>query len=106
MFRQAGLGAIVGKRTSGHGIGMYIDLPSFVDGGGMTVPDRGFFNPVKGAWDIENNGVAPDVEVEMTPAAVRAGHDPQLEKAVQIALEGLKKTPAVAPKKPKYPVYK
>ncbi len=106
MFRQAGLGTLVGKRTWGGGIGGYINLPSFVDGGGMSAPNRGFFNPKKGTWDIENNGVAPDVEVELLPAAVRAGHDPQLEKAVQIALDELKKTQAVAPKKPKYPVYK
>lgn len=42
----------------------------------------------------------------MNPAAVRAGRDPQLEKAVQIAMEELKKTPAVTVKKPKYPTYK
>ena len=106
MFRAAGLGTIVGKRTWGGGIGGYIGLPSFVDGGGMSAPNRGFFNPKKGTWDIENNGVAPDVEVELSPAAVRAGHDPQLERAVQIALEELKKSQTVAPKKPRYPIYK
>jgi tricorn protease len=106
MFRASGLGMLVGKRTWGGGIGGYINLPRFVDGGQMAAPNRGFFNPKKGTWDIENHGVAPDIEVEMNPAAVRAGHDPQLEKAVQIALEELKKTPAVAVKKPKYPVYK
>lgn len=106
MFRAAGLGTIVGKRTWGGGIGGYIGLPSFVDGGQMSAPNRGFFNPKKGTWDIENNGVAPDVEVELTPAAVRAGRDPQLEKAVQIAMEELKKQQTIAPKKPKYPVYK
>jgi tricorn protease len=106
MFRQSGLGTLVGKRTWGGGIGGYINLPSLVDGGQMSAPNRGFFNPKKGTWDIENNGVAPDIEVEQAPAAVRAGRDPQLEKAVQIALEELKKTPAVAVKKPKYPIYK
>jgi tricorn protease len=106
MFRAAGVGTIVGKRTWGDGIGGYLNLPSFVDGGGMSAPNRGFFNPKKGTWDIENNGVAPDLEVEMNPAAVRAGRDPQLEKAVQIAMEELKKTPAVTVKKPKYPIYK
>jgi tricorn protease len=106
MFRAAGVGTIVGKRTWGGGIGGYINLPSFVDGGQMSAPNRGFFNPKKGTWDIENNGVAPDVEVGMNPAAVRAGRDPQLEQAVQIALEELKKTPAVTVKKPKYPIYK
>lgn len=106
MFRAASLGTIVGKRTWGGGIGGYISLPSLVDGGQMAAPNRGFFNPKKGTWDIENNGVAPDVEVELSPVAVRAGRDPQLEKAVQIALEQLQKTPVVAVKKPKYPIYK
>ncbi|MGH9766067.1 MAG: S41 family peptidase [Blastocatellia bacterium] len=106
MFRQAGIGTLVGKRTWGGGIGGYINLPDFVDGGGMAAPNRGFFNPRKGVWDIENNGVAPDIEVEFDPAAARAGRDPQLERAVQIALEELKKNPPTPPKRPKYPAYK
>ena len=72
----------------------------------MLAPNRGFFNPQTGAWDIENHGVAPDVEVELTPALARTGRDPQLEKAVQLALERLRKSPPSAPKRPKYPIYK
>jgi len=106
MFRQAGIGTLVGKRTWGGGIGGYINLPNFIDGGGMEAPNRAFFNPKKGVWDIENHGVAPDVEVELDPAAARAGRDPQLERAVQIALEELKKNPPAAQKRPKYPTYK
>ena len=106
MFRQAGLGVIVGKRTWGGGIGGFVQMPGFIDGGRMLAPNRGFFNPQTGAWDIENHGVAPDVEVELTPALARAGRDPQLEKAVQLALERLRKNPPAAPKRPKYPVYK
>lgn len=106
MFRASGLGTLVGKRTWGGGIGGYLNLPNFVDGGQMSAPNRGFFNPQKGTWDIENHGVAPDIEVEQLPVAVRAGHDPQLEKAVQIALDELKKTPPPKTKRPAYPVYK
>ncbi len=106
MFRQAGIGTLVGNRTWGGGIGGYINEPDFIDGGRMAAPNRGFFNPKKGVWDIENHGVAPDVEVEYSPAAIRAGRDPQLERAVQIALDELKKNPPVGPKRPKYPVYK
>jgi len=106
MFRQAGLGVIVGKRTWGGGIGGFVQMPGFIDGGRMLAPNRGFFNPQTGAWDIENHGVAPDVEVELTPALARTGRDPQLEKAVQLALERLRKNPPAAPKRPKYPVYK
>jgi tricorn protease len=106
MFRQAGLGPLVGKRTWGGGIGGYLDLPELIDGGEVSVPNRGFFNPVRGAWDIENRGVAPDVEVELLPEDWRQGRDPQLEKAVTLALEALRRRPAAKPRMPYYPVYR
>ena len=49
--------------------------------------------------------MAPDIEVENDPASVAAGHDPQLEKAVQVTLEALKKNPVVIPDHPSYPNY-
>jgi tricorn protease len=106
MFRQAGLGTLVGKRTWGGGIGGYVSMPELLDGGRMLAPNRAFFNPRKGILDIENHGVAPDIEVEFTPAAWRAGRDPQLEKAVQVALEELKRNPPPRPVRPKYPIHK
>ena len=53
----------------------------------------------------ENRGIAPDVEVENDPASVAAGHDLQLERAVQVTLEALKKAPVVIPDHPAYPNY-
>ncbi|HEY0405077.1 MAG TPA: PDZ domain-containing protein [Pyrinomonadaceae bacterium] len=106
MFRQAGLGTLVGQRTYGAGIGGYLSLPELLDGGAISAPNRAFYNPKKGVLDIENNGVAPDIAVEITPADWRAGRDPQLEKAVQVALEALRRSPPVAPKRPQYPSYK
>ncbi len=47
----------------------------------------------------------PDVEVEMDPKLVRDGHDPQLEKAVEVALDQLKKNPVNYGKRPSYPDY-
>jgi len=55
------------------------------------MPNLGFYN-LHGPWDVENHGVAPDFDVEMDPKLVREGHDPQLEKAVEVALDQLKKT--------------
>src|SRR5688500_11142366 len=104
MFRQAGLGPLVGKRTWGGGIGGYVDIPALIDGGTMLAPNRGFYNPHRGTWDIENHGVAPDVEIEMTPAAWKAGRDPQLEAAVRIALQELRRKPLPMPRRPAYPV--
>ncbi|MEW6126451.1 MAG: PDZ domain-containing protein [Acidobacteriota bacterium] len=105
MFRAASVGTLVGKRTWGGGIGGFVAMPELIDGGRMLAPNRAFYNPKTGNWDIENNGVAPDVEVELDPQAFRKGRDLQLEKAIQLALENLKKQPAPQIKKPKRPLY-
>jgi tricorn protease len=55
---------------------------------------------------VENYGVPPDIEVEYDPKAVRTGHDPQLEKAVEVVMELLKKNPPPPPPRhPPYPNY-
>ncbi len=51
------------------------------------------FYDLSGKWAVENEGVAPDIEVEYTPAEVLKGHDPQLERAVQEALKLLDQNP-------------
>jgi tricorn protease len=102
-FHRSKLGPLVGKRTWGGlvGIGGY---PPLLDGGMVTAPSFAAFSP-EGAWEVENHGVAPDVEVDLDPYEVRKGHDPQLEKAVELVLEALKKNPPTTPKKPAYPNY-
>src|SRR5450756_3244916 len=65
MFRYGKLGPLVGKRTWGGLIGVS-QYPALMDGGNVTSPNFGFFSP-DGQWDVENHGVAPDVEVEMDP---------------------------------------
>ena len=49
--------------------------------------------PINGRWAIENEGIAPDIEIEITPADAAAGRDPQIERAVQEAMKLLDKTP-------------
>jgi tricorn protease len=102
-FRQAGLGPLVGKRTWGGLVGIS-GYPPLIDGGGVTAPRWGIWFP-NGRWDVENRGVAPDVEVDFDPKAVREGKDPQLEKAVEIVLAELKKRPVKHPPRPPYPNY-
>jgi tricorn protease len=102
-FRRAKIGPLVGERTWGGLIGIY-DYPQLIDGGFITAPRMAFWSP-EGEWDVENHGVAPDVEVNLDPQAVRAGHDLQLEKAVQVVLDELKKHPLPQHKKPAYPNY-
>jgi tricorn protease len=97
-FRRRGLGKLVGKRTWGGLIGIY-DNPVLMDGGFVTAPRLAIFSP-DGTWEVENEGVPPDVEVEMTPKNVIAGRDPQLEKAVEIVLEELAQNPPPQPQRP------
>lgn len=103
LFRAAGIGPLVGMRTWGGLVGMAGAAP-LMDGGFTGAPQSGFWNP-NGTWDVENHGVKPDYEVNMDPSAVKAGHDPQLEKAVDVALDLLAKNPPPKHKKPAYPDY-
>jgi len=91
MFRQRKLGPLVGTRTWGGLVGT-LGFPPTIDGGGITAPNLAFYN-LKGEWDVENIGVAPDIEVEYSAAEVLKGNDPQLERAVQEALKLLQQNP-------------
>jgi tricorn protease len=91
MFRFRKLGVLVGKRTWG-GLVHTADTPPFIDGGSAIAPRGGFFTK-DGKWAVENEGVAPDIDVENWPKDVIAGRDPQLERAVEEALKMLKANP-------------
>ena len=101
MFRKFGLGPIVGKRTWGGlvGIGGY---PVLMDGGTVTAPNFAIWTP-DGGFIIENEGVPPDHDVTMWPKDVIAGKDAQLDKAIELAIEALKKAPPQEAKRPAYP---
>jgi tricorn protease len=101
-FRMRSMGKLVGKRTWGGLIGIY-DYPQLIDGGLVTAPRIAFYGP--DGWSAENTGIAPDVEVEMTPSAVLAGQDPQLEAAIEVILEELETNPPSAPERPPFPDY-
>jgi len=96
-FRKAGVGPLVGTRNWGGlvGIGNY---PQLIDGGAITAPRWAIYG-LKGQWEVENHGISPDVEVELDPKLVRQGHDPQLERTVEVVLDLLKQHPL-----PTYPV--
>ena len=101
MFRKFQLGPIVGKRTWGGLVGI-LGYPVLMDGGNVTAPNLAIFT--EEGWVVENEGVPADIEVEQTPADVIAGKDPQLERAIQVALEQLQKNPVRIPARPKDPV--
>ncbi|MDB4887222.1 MAG: peptidase, partial [Gemmatimonadetes bacterium] len=91
MFKYRKIGPLVGKRTWG-GLVATTDTPPFVDGGSAIAPRFGFFGR-NGKWAVENEGVSPDIDVENWPKDVAAGHDMQLERAVQEALRLLQTNP-------------
>jgi tricorn protease len=103
-FKRAGVGKLVGVRTWGGLVGM-AGAPALMDGGAVAAPSSGIYNPLTGEWEVENIGVAPDIEVEQDPALVRKGHDPQLEKAVEVVMEELGKSPPLILHRPAFPNY-
>ena len=103
-FKRSGAGKLVGTRTWGGLVGM-AGAPQLMDGGIVTAPASGIYNPLNGEWEVENIGIAPDFEVEQDPAMVRRGQDPQLEKAVEVVLEELKKNPPPQLRRPQFPNY-
>jgi tricorn protease len=101
MFRKLQLGTLVGKRTWGGLVGI-LGFPTLLDGGFVMAPNLAFWT--EDGFGVENEGVAPDVEVEQTPADVIAGRDPQLEKAIEVVLKQLSDNPPPRPQRPAYPV--
>lgn len=102
-FHHLAIGTLIGERTWGGEVGI-TGYPPLIDGGSVTAPSLAFFT-TDGHWGIENEGVAPDVEVAMDPKTWREGHDPQLEKGVQVILQGLAEHPLSKPKVPPFPDY-
>lgn len=86
-FRELGIGKLIGTRTWGGLIGISAN-PELVDGGRLTVPFFRFFD-TDYRWSIENEGVSPDIEVELDPIATNAGRDTQLERAIAEVLAEL-----------------
>lgn len=102
-FKKLKLGPLVGVRTWGGlvGIGGY---PTLMDGGSVTAP-RWAVEGLHENFPVEDHGISPDIKVWQNPALMRKGHDPQLERAVKVALDLLKKHPAAKYSKPPYRNY-
>jgi tricorn protease len=101
MFREAGLGQLVGKRSWGGVVGIN-NRGTLIDGGIVNVPQSALAN-AKGEYIIEGYGVDPDIEVDNDPKSVIAGRDPQLERAVSELMKKLT-SPVRLPKRPADPV--
>ena len=102
MFRRAGLGKLVGKRSWGGIIGI-TNRGMLLDGGVVNVPEFGNTEPGP-QWTIEGFGVEPDVLVENDVHSLLQGSDPQLEKGIAILLEQIRTDPRPLPTPPPSPV--
>jgi tricorn protease len=102
MFQRRKIGPLVGKRTWGGLVGTW-DTPQLIDGGTMIAPRGGFFDR-EGNWAVENYGTKPEIDVENMPKEVIAGHDPQLERAVQEAMKMLQANPVRLKPEPPPPI--
>lgn len=101
-FRRLGLGKLIGTRTWGGAIAIYVN-PPLIDGGLVTVPYVRMYTP-EGQWPIENKGVTPDIEVELDPLAVNEDRDTQLDAAIAEVLQELKTAkPDTRKSAPPYP---
>lgn len=98
MFKAAKIGPLIGKRSWGGVVGIS-DHGQLIDGGNVNVPESATAS-AKGEWIIEGYGVDPDIEVENDPAALIAGRDPQLERAISEVMSMLKTNPGLLPKRP------
>lgn len=100
-FRLNELGPLIGTRTWGGVVGIRADKP-FVDFGLSTQPEFAWWEPKRG-WSLENEGVSPDIEVQITPNDRIAGRDPQLDKAIEVLLGKLEDDPKELPSPPPWP---
>ena len=101
-FREMGMGKVIGTRTWGGlvGVSQFISL---IDGGGLTAPDYRIYNP-EGEWIIENEGVTPDITIELDSKEMSEGKDAQLQKGLEILKEKMEKEPRPWPEHKPFPV--
>jgi len=105
MFRQAGLGKLIGTRTWGGVVGLSgtaVGMPRLIDGQHISIPNNGTYGP-DGRWIIEGWGVDPDIEVKDDPSKMPNGEDLQLEAAIELMLEVIESEPYTAPRRPPGP---
>ena len=90
LFRQRGLGRLIGTRTMGGMSGAGLINVTFADGGSSLVPHVGTLGE-QGGWAVEGQGVAPDIEVMDDPGKMVGGRDPQLDAAIDTLMAATKR---------------
>ena len=98
LFKKYGIGKLIGTRSWGGVRGIRGNW-QLLDGGYITIPEQAMYN-TDSTWAVENHGVDPDIEIEDQPAELMAGHDAQLEAAVNLMLQQIANRPAGLPAPP------
>ncbi len=101
-FRWFGMGPIIGTRTWGGlvGVSQFIET---IDGGMISAPDYRIYNE-KGEWVVENEGVTPDIIIDIDSKKYADGYDTQLMKAVEVVMKKIAAEPRQWVKHKPYPV--
>jgi tricorn protease len=98
LFKAYGLGKLIGTRSWGGVRGIRGNW-QLMDGGYITIPEDSLYD-LNSQWAVENHGVDPDIEVENLPADLLAGHDTQLETAVDVLMKQIAGKPGGLPPPP------
>ncbi len=101
LFRLKGMGKVIGTRSWGGLVG-YSTGARLIDGGMITMPDYRIYN-AQGKWVVENEGITPDIQIDMKPAEMARGYDAQLMKAVEVLSKEIKAEPRPWPQHQPYP---
>ncbi|MGB7555709.1 MAG: PDZ domain-containing protein, partial [Candidatus Korobacteraceae bacterium] len=103
-FKVYKLGPLIGERTWGGVRGIRGEI-TLMDGGYITRPEFALYG-LDSKWLIENRGVEPDIVIDNRPDLVMAGHDPQLEKAIDVVMQEINAHPMkLPPRPPDLPAY-
>ena len=90
-FQMRKMGPVIGTRTWGGlvGVSMFLQM---IDGGGLSAPDYRIYDP-EGNWIVENEGITPDIEVDLHPTEVARGYDAQLMKGIEVLMKRIQEDP-------------
>jgi tricorn protease len=100
-FQRLKLGPVIGVRSGGGEVGSGGGYP-MLDGGTVFIPNYAEWVP-GGTWVIEGTGVEPDIVIEEDPAALMAGRDPQLDRAIEYLKQRIAAQPVARPAPPPFP---
>jgi tricorn protease len=100
-FKARKLGTVVGVPSWGGLVGI-LNGQTTIDNGRVEQSNNAFYGR-EGKWLVENHGADPDILVDNDPGSVVAGRDLQLEKAIEVVLEMIKRNPPKFPPVPAYP---